>query len=139
MHYIFLVTVNDGYSIEQYAESWTRASELIQRAPGAQGTRLHRMVGDERRALAIAPGRAKPPGMPPPRSRALTFKLLLNPRRTGSQFNSSGSLKRPSGRCCPTVSKSCDRDMPAANRALVWAHGGADRRKRAFPQGASGP
>ena len=59
MHYIFLVTANDGYSIEQYAESWSRASELIQRAPGAQGTRLHRMVGDEGRALAIATWESK--------------------------------------------------------------------------------
>ena len=54
MHYLFEVTAKPGYSIEQYAESWVRASELIQRAPGAQGTRLHRKIGDERTALAIA-------------------------------------------------------------------------------------
>lgn len=59
MHYIFLVTANEGYTIDQYAESWTRASWLIQQAPGAQGTRLHRMVGDGRRALAIATWESK--------------------------------------------------------------------------------
>ena len=36
-----------------------RASELIQRAPGAQGTRLHRKIGDERTALAIATWESK--------------------------------------------------------------------------------
>ena len=59
MHYLFEVTAKPGYSIEQYAESWVRASELIQRAPGAQGTRLHRKIGDERTALAIATWKSK--------------------------------------------------------------------------------
>ena len=36
-----------------------RASELIQQAPGAQGTRLHRKIGDERSALAIATWESK--------------------------------------------------------------------------------
>ena len=39
MHYLFEVTAKPGYTIEQYAEAWVRASELIQQAPGAQGTR----------------------------------------------------------------------------------------------------
>ena len=51
MHYLFEVTAKPGYTIEQYAEAWVRASELIQQAPGAQGTRLHRKIGDERTAL----------------------------------------------------------------------------------------
>ena len=50
MHYLFEVTAKPGYTIEQYAEAWVRASELIQQAPGAQGTRLHRKIGDERTA-----------------------------------------------------------------------------------------
>ncbi|MDG2460538.1 MAG: antibiotic biosynthesis monooxygenase [Luminiphilus sp.] len=54
MHYVFEVTAKPGYTIEQYAEAWVRASELIQQAPSAQGTRLHRKIGDERTALAIA-------------------------------------------------------------------------------------
>ncbi|HBM83077.1 MAG TPA: antibiotic biosynthesis monooxygenase, partial [Halieaceae bacterium] len=37
MHYIFEVTLSPGYSAEAYAEAWIRASEIIQRAPGAQG------------------------------------------------------------------------------------------------------
>ena len=54
MYYLFEVTAKPGYSIEQYAKAWVRASELIQQAPGAQGTRLHRKIGEERTALAIA-------------------------------------------------------------------------------------
>ena len=59
MHYLFEITAKPGYTIEQYAEAWVRASELIQQAPGAQGTRLHRKIGDERTALAIATWESK--------------------------------------------------------------------------------
>ena len=59
MHYLFEVTAKPGYTIEQYAEAWVRVSELIQQAPGAQGTRLHRKIGDDRAALAIATWESK--------------------------------------------------------------------------------
>lgn len=54
MHYIFEVTVNEGYTVEDYAEGWMAASRYIQQAPGARGTRLHRKVGDPSTVLAIA-------------------------------------------------------------------------------------
>ena len=59
MHYIFEVALKPGYSAEQYADAWIRASEIIQRAPGAQGTRLHRKIGDPSRLLAIATWESK--------------------------------------------------------------------------------
>lgn len=59
MHYIFEVFLKPGYSAERYAEAWTRASEIIQGAPGAQGTRLHRKIGDPQRLLAIATWESK--------------------------------------------------------------------------------
>lgn len=59
MHFIFEVTLKPGYSAEQYADAWIRASALIQRAPGAQGTRLHRKIGDPSRLLAIATWESK--------------------------------------------------------------------------------
>ncbi|MAC33582.1 MAG: antibiotic biosynthesis monooxygenase [Haliea sp.] len=59
MHYIFEVYLHPGYSAEQYAEAWIRASEIIQRAPGARGTRLHRKIGDPSRLLAIATWESK--------------------------------------------------------------------------------
>ena len=55
MLFIFSVTVTDPeYSAEQYAQAWVRASRLIQQAPGARGTRLHRDLDNPRRLLAIA-------------------------------------------------------------------------------------
>ncbi len=54
MHYIFEVTVKEGYSVESYAEGWMAASHYIQQAPGARGTRLHRKANDPATVLAIA-------------------------------------------------------------------------------------
>ncbi len=54
MHFIFEVDVKPGYTAEQYAEAWVRASEIIQQASGARGTRLHRKIGDPSVLLAIA-------------------------------------------------------------------------------------
>jgi heme-degrading monooxygenase HmoA len=54
MIYVFEVHVRPGHSAEEYADAWVRASRLIQRAPGARGTRLHRKIGDADTLLAIA-------------------------------------------------------------------------------------
>jgi heme-degrading monooxygenase HmoA len=59
VHYIFEVTLSPGYTAEAYAEAWIRASRIIQQAPGAQGTRLHRKIGDPTRLLAIATWESK--------------------------------------------------------------------------------
>ena len=54
MKYIFEVTVLEGYTAEDYADAWVRASELIQQAHGARGTALHRKIGEPNKLLAIA-------------------------------------------------------------------------------------
>ena len=54
MKYLFEVHIKEGHTAEQYAEAWLRVSEILQRAPGARGTRLHRKIGDPQRLLAIA-------------------------------------------------------------------------------------
>ena len=54
MYFLFEIQVKPGYSAEQYAGAWVRASEIIQRAPGALGTRLHRKLDDPNVLLAIA-------------------------------------------------------------------------------------
>ncbi len=59
MHFIFEVRIKPGYTAERYAAAWIRASEIIQRAPGAQGTRLHRKIGDPDVLLAIATWESK--------------------------------------------------------------------------------
>ena len=59
MFFLFLVRVKPGYRAEQYADAWVRASEIIQRAPGARGTRLHRKIGDDSTLLAMASWESK--------------------------------------------------------------------------------
>ena len=54
MIFVFEVHVHPGHTAEAYAEAWVRASEIIQQATGARGTRLHRKIGDDRTLLAIA-------------------------------------------------------------------------------------
>jgi heme-degrading monooxygenase HmoA len=54
MIFVFEVRIRPGHSAEEYAEAWVRASEIIQSAPGARGTRLHRKIGDPGTLLAIA-------------------------------------------------------------------------------------
>ncbi|MBJ6139010.1 antibiotic biosynthesis monooxygenase family protein [Marinobacter litoralis] len=59
MKYIFEVTVLEGYTAEDYADAWVRASELIQQAHGARGTALHRKIGEPNKLLAIASWNSK--------------------------------------------------------------------------------
>jgi heme-degrading monooxygenase HmoA len=59
VHFIFEVVVKPGHTPEQYADAWVRASRIIQRAPGAQGTRLHRKIGAPDTLLAIATWESK--------------------------------------------------------------------------------
>ena len=59
MHFIFEVHIKPGYTPEQYASAWLEASALIQRAPGAMGTRLHRKVGSPNVLLAVATWQSK--------------------------------------------------------------------------------
>ncbi|MCA0893201.1 antibiotic biosynthesis monooxygenase family protein [Microbulbifer agarilyticus] len=54
MKYIFEVQIKQGFRAEQYADAWVRASELIQQAPGARGTELHRKIGEPDKMIAIA-------------------------------------------------------------------------------------
>ena len=54
MKYIFEVLIKQGHTAEEYADAWVRASELIQRAPGALGTELHRKIGEPDKLIAIA-------------------------------------------------------------------------------------
>ncbi|WP_404366926.1 antibiotic biosynthesis monooxygenase family protein [Marinobacter sp.] len=54
MKYMFEVHIREGHTAEEYADAWVRASEIIQRAPGAKGTELHRKIGDPKVLIAIA-------------------------------------------------------------------------------------
>jgi heme-degrading monooxygenase HmoA len=54
MKFIFEVRLKPGHSVAEYAAAWEHASTIIQRAPGARGTRLHRKIGHPDVLLAIA-------------------------------------------------------------------------------------
>lgn len=56
---MFEVHIKPGYSAEQYARAWVEASEIIQRAAGARGTRLHRSSTRPDVLLAIASWESK--------------------------------------------------------------------------------
>lgn len=59
MIFVFEIHIKPGYKAEAYADAWVRASEIIQRAPGARGTRLHRKIGVPDVLLAIASWESK--------------------------------------------------------------------------------
>lgn len=59
MIFVFEVHIGPGHTAGQYADAWVRASEIIQQAPGARGTRLHRKIGDPNVLLAIASWESK--------------------------------------------------------------------------------
>jgi hypothetical protein len=54
MKFVFRVRIKPGQTAEEYAAAWVKASEIIQRSPGALGTRLHRRIGKSDELLAIA-------------------------------------------------------------------------------------
>ena len=59
MKYLFEVHIHEGYTAEEYADAWVRASRIIQRAPGARGTALHRKIGEPNVLIAIAEWESK--------------------------------------------------------------------------------
>jgi len=60
MIFVFEVRPKPGYSADAYAAAWVEASEIIQSAPGARGTRLHRKIGEPDVLVAIASWDSKP-------------------------------------------------------------------------------
>ena len=59
MRYIFEVKIKQGHTAEEYSSAWKRGSQVIQKMPGARGTRLHRKIGDPNTLLAIAEWESK--------------------------------------------------------------------------------
>src|SRR5262245_27322546 len=59
MKYIFEVTINPGCSEPDYVDTWIEESQIIQREPGAMGTRLHRRIDEPGKLIAIASWESK--------------------------------------------------------------------------------
>ena len=59
MKYIFRITLKAGRTTDEYVAAWEAGSAIIQRLPGAMGTRLHRAIGQPGVLLAIATWESK--------------------------------------------------------------------------------
>src|SRR6266699_1839907 len=59
MKFIFIVRVKPGHTEEEYINAWKTGSNIIQKEPGAQGTKLYRKVGKSGEFIAIATWESK--------------------------------------------------------------------------------
>ena len=59
MKFVFEVRIKAGHTEDEYIEAWKNGSAIIQKQPGAQGTKLHRKIGEPGVLLAIASWESK--------------------------------------------------------------------------------
>lgn len=103
MKFIFEVRVKPGYSVEEYAEAWVRASEVIQRTPGARGTYLHRKIGDPEHLLAIAHWDSKAARDAKDDHRDAVVHEILARHALTCEFNFIGEFEEPEWEVVPEI------------------------------------
>ena len=59
MIYVFEIKIKKGSKIDEYVSAWKTGSAIIQKMPGAHGTRLYSKIGDAKTLLAIAEWESK--------------------------------------------------------------------------------
>jgi heme-degrading monooxygenase HmoA len=59
MKFVFEIIIKPGHTVEEYTRAWKRGSAIIQKEPGALGTRLHQKIGEPEKLLAIASWKSK--------------------------------------------------------------------------------
>lgn len=59
MKFVFEISIKPGHTVDEYVRAWRRGSAIIQKEPGAKGTRLHGKIGDPDKLLAIASWESK--------------------------------------------------------------------------------
>lgn len=59
MKFIFKIKIKEGHTEQEYIDVWKRGSAVIQKMEGAQGTALHRKIGELGTLLAIATWESK--------------------------------------------------------------------------------
>ena len=101
MKFIFEVRIKPGYTAEQYAEAWVRASEIIQRAPGARGTFLHRKIGDPDTLLAIASWESKAQRDAKDDGRDDTVRRILDAQAARCEIRVIGEFDEPAWSVLP--------------------------------------
>lgn len=95
MKFIFEVRMQHGYTVEEYAQAWVKASEIIQQAPGARGTELHRKIGEPRTLLAIAHWDSKEARDAKDDRRSETVKAILEKHARTCEITVIGEFEEP--------------------------------------------
>ncbi len=101
MKFIFEVRVKPGYTVEQYAEAWLQASAIIQRTPGALGTRLHRKIGAPDTLLAIASWESKAHRDAKDDHRDATVRAILERHARQCEIRVLGEFEEPEWEVLP--------------------------------------
>ena len=95
MKFIFEVRMKPGYTVEEYAEAWLRASEIIQRTLGARGTFLHRKIGAPDTLLAIATWESKAHRVAKDDRRDETVRAILEKHAKNCEITVIGDFEEP--------------------------------------------
>jgi len=105
MKFLFEVRVKPPYTAAEYADAWVRASEIIQQAPGARGTYLHRRIGDPQRLLAIAHWDSKAARDAKDDRRDATVRAILDKHAETCEIRVIGEFEDPDWQVLPPA---CD-------------------------------
>lgn len=95
MKFIFEVRMKPGYTVEEYARAWVEASRIIQQAPGARGTYLHRKIGEPDTLLAIATWDSKAHRDARDDSRSETVRRILAEHAKQCEITVIGEFDEP--------------------------------------------
>ncbi len=95
MKFIFEVRMKPGYSVQEYAEAWIRASAIIQQTPGARGTYLHRKIGEPNVLLAIALWESKAHRDAKDDRRSETVRAILEKHALTCEISVIGEYEEP--------------------------------------------
>ncbi|MCW8195234.1 antibiotic biosynthesis monooxygenase [Proteobacteria bacterium 005FR1] len=101
MKFIFEVTMKPGFTVEEYAEGWVKASEIIQQTPGARGTYLHRKIGEPNKVLAIAHWNSKEARDAKDDDRSATVKAIMEKHARHCDIEVIGEFEEPEWEVIP--------------------------------------
>ncbi|MED5239425.1 MAG: antibiotic biosynthesis monooxygenase [Pseudomonadota bacterium] len=102
MKFIFEVTMTPGFSVEEYAQGWVEASEIIQQSAGARGTYLHRKIGHPDTVLAIAHWESKAHRDAKDDSRSEKVKAILAKHANVVSVTVIGEYEEPQWQVLPS-------------------------------------
>ncbi len=101
MKFVFEVRMKKGYTVEEYAAAWVEASRIIQQAPGALGTYLHRKIGEPDTLLAIAHWQSKALRDAKDDRRSETVRKILEKHARTCEISVIGEYEEPEWQVLP--------------------------------------